>query len=48
MFGQEKTDEAILSYYGKMPLKQIARKLKCSQRHIKYVLYEKKTRSKRR
>ena len=41
MFGQEKMDKLIEDYYGKMPLKQIAKKLKCSLHHVKYVLYKK-------
>ncbi len=41
MFGQNKIDKEILRYYEKMPLKQIANKVKCSQRHVIYVIYEK-------
>lgn len=44
MFGQNELETEILSYYGKMPLKQIAKRVKCSPRHVKYVLYEKKRR----
>ena len=44
MFGQEKVDKAILGYYGKMPLKQIVKKVKCSTRHVIYVIYEKRRR----
>lgn len=41
MFGQDKIDKVILSCYGKMPLKSIAKKAKCSLHHVKYVLYKK-------
>lgn len=44
MFGQGETDKAIMRYYEKMPLNQIAKKVKCSLRHVKYVLYEKRRR----
>lgn len=44
MFGHKEMDKAILKYYEKMTLKQIAKKVKCSIRHVKYVLYEKRRR----
>ncbi len=44
MFGKKEMDKAILQYYEKMPLQQIAKKVKCNIHHVKYVLYKKKRR----
>jgi hypothetical protein len=42
MFGNEEKDQKICDLYGKMPIKDIAKKLKCPIRHVKYVVYEKR------
>ena len=42
MFGQDKINKEILGYYGEMPNAQIAKKVKCSQCHVIYVIYEKR------
>jgi Mor family transcriptional regulator len=42
MYGNEEKDQQIYDLYGKMSFKDIAKKLKCPIRHVRYVIYEKR------